>query len=299
MSLNVGAVFIILVAGTIGTAMPIIAKHKPRLLPGPFVFTMGKHVGTGVIIALSLIHLLTPAYYELGNPCLPKAWSVDYQYAPLFCMLASLAMHFIETIVHLKYTKEEKECAVHQDDELVTTKPSIVHHHDHHHALLLDKKLRNTISAYIMEFGLTTHSVIIGITVGVAGKGDLGALIPALFFHQFFEGVALGARLADADFSSFNEFLLTFIYSTSCPIGIGIGIGIHLTYNTNAVTTNLVQGSFDSISAGILLYVGYVQMLSVEFMKDVKAASTGARKWALFWCMWLGAGVMALIGKWL
>lgn len=108
-----------------------------------------------------------------------------------------------------------------------------------------------------------------GIAVGVAPGKDLKSLIPALAFHQFFEGVALGARLANVcvvhsinqfhllahpspkvGFSGFIEVLLTIIYSISAPIGIGIGIGVHNSYNPNSAKANYIQGTFDAIAAG-------------------------------------------------
>ena len=169
----------------------------------------------------------------------------------------------------------------------------------HTHSILLGNAER-TVAAYILEFGLTSHSVIIGITVGVASHSDLQTLIPALCFHQFFEGFALGARLAEVGFSIWNELSLMLIYSLSCPIGIAIGIGISSTYNQQSVTANLVEGTFDAVSAGIILYVGFVQMLAIEFTKDYKAAQSDYRKQIALWCgMYFGAGVMAFIGKYL
>lgn len=91
-----------------------------------------------------------------------------------------------------------------------------------------------------------------------------------------------------------------FIYSISCPVGIAIGIGITSSYNENGTTANLVQGSFDAISAGIILYVGFVQMMGIEFVKDYKNAAGDWRKQAALWVgMWFGAGIMAFIGKYL
>ena len=396
-ALNVGAIFVILTASVLGTSIPLVSKRYPALQRYPFIFIWGKHVGTGVLLALALIHLLAPAFAELGNPCLPAAWSVDYQYAPLFALLAALAMHFIETIAHqymdggglhshgghsdghsrphqghdhrsatptgskfLSPSSSSSDMAAdrasehgtmttvaevelmengdvhkpssssasnHVDDALnsadhdsddVSSSPTkergdkVIEvqrtaavsdaHFDgggHTHSLLLGD-VDKTVAAYILEFGLTSHSVIIGITVGVASRSDLNTLLPALCFHQFFEGMALGARLADVGFSALNEVTLMLVYSLSCPIGIAIGVGIASSYNQNGNTANLVEGSFDSISAGIILYVGFVQMLGIEFDRDYKTAvrSGDWRKPIALWCaLYFGAGVMAFIGR--
>lgn len=40
-------------------------------------------VRPGVLIATSLLHLLTPAYESLGSPCLPEAWSEYVSFSTL------------------------------------------------------------------------------------------------------------------------------------------------------------------------------------------------------------------------
>ncbi|KJE97040.1 ZIP zinc transporter [Capsaspora owczarzaki ATCC 30864] len=316
---NIAAFFIILVTSMMGTLLPILAKRNPTWIcfRSPFVFTIGKHVGTGVIIALALIHLLSPAYEELGNPCLPAAFAEDYTFAPLFAMLGALVMHVFETLAAMHAPKAElksetsqspsmaqftsSDCCDPESGQSTTpTTDSLAFAHGHSHGALLGiTSAERTIAAYVLEFGLTAHSVIIGLTVGVSSVTDLETLIPALVFHQFFEGIALGARLVECNFSKLNEFLLAFIYSVSAPVGIAIGIGIVNSYNENGVTTNLVQGTFDAVSAGILLYVGFSQMLAIEFPRDFAAASSRARRVALFVAMWVGAGIMAFIGRYL
>lgn len=328
-SLNITAVFVVLLASVLGTVIPVIGKHRPHMCGNvsPFVYIVGKHIGTGVIIALSLIHLLAPAFAELGNPCLPAVFTVGYQFAPLFAMLAAMGMHMMETLL-LDQAKPHHTCVTiaaqdgsdsaasadcgpfaaanhgaeeHSSVKLSPTAESAYVHqgHGHAHGVLLGTDRTRTISAYILEFGLTTHSVIIGITVGVSSVTALYALFPALCFHQFFEGFALGARIAAVGFSHWNEALLTLIYSTSAPIGIALGIAIRSSYNDNGVTTNLVQGTFDSVSAGIMLYVGFVQMLAYDFHADYDHATSRAQKTALFAGMWFGMTVMAIIGIWL
>ena len=71
--LSIAAVFIILTASLLGTGLPLLFRRFPALLAYPFLVIVGKHVGTGVLPALVLVHLLAPAFDELGNPCLPSA----------------------------------------------------------------------------------------------------------------------------------------------------------------------------------------------------------------------------------
>lgn len=46
------------------------------------------------------------------------------------------------------------------------------------------------------------------------------------------------------------------------PIGIAIGMGVHAGYNPNSGAALLSIGVLDSVSAGILIYAGLVEMLA-------------------------------------
>ena len=49
----------------------------------------------------------------------------------------------------------------------------------------------------MLELGIVTHSVIIGVTLGVSESPcTIRPLLAALSFHQFFEGFALGGCIA-------------------------------------------------------------------------------------------------------
>ena len=50
---------------------------------------------------------------------------------------------------------------------------------------------------FILEFGVIFHSIFIGLTLAVAGE-EFTVLYIVLVFHQSFEGLGLGSRLAVA-----------------------------------------------------------------------------------------------------
>lgn len=62
---------------------------------------------------------------------------------------------------------------------------------DHHHG-----GANNKLSVAVMEAGIIFHSVLIGLTLVVAGDSFYRTLLIVIVFHQFFEGLALGARVA-------------------------------------------------------------------------------------------------------
>ena len=161
------------------------------------------------------------------------------------------------------------------------------------------------LSLLAAEFGFTLHSLFIGLAVGVVADADLNALLVALAFHQFFEGVALGARLADSPLSFSQDNALALIFSVSAPIGIGCGVGLMSSggINTNGQTFSMVQGIFDAICAGILLHIGFNLTIN-EFPKDVARLKEDRKHSSLhctlmYLALWGGGGIMAFFGKYL
>lgn len=90
-----------------------------------------------------------------------------------------------------------------------------------------------------------------------------------------------------------------FLYGITTPLGIAVGLGVRSTYNPDSTTASIVSGVLDSLSAGVLIYTGLVELLAHEFIfnKDMREASTGHLAYACS-CMLAGAGLMALLGRW-
>ena len=117
-----------------------------------------------------------------------------------------------------------------------------------------------------------------------------------------FEGLGLGTRLSQIPLPpKYNAVPIigALVYSFTSPIFIAIGIGIRSTYNPNSATASIVSGIMDSLSSGILLYTGLVELLAHEFLfnPEMKNKST---KHLVAACSYLaaGAGIMALLGRW-
>ncbi|KAB8295835.1 hypothetical protein EYC80_008657 [Monilinia laxa] len=154
---------------------------------------------------------------------------------------------------------------------------------------------------FILEFGVIFHSIFIGLTLAVTGD-DFVILYIVLVFHQTFEGLGLGARLATAHWpkkKSWMPWALGSAYGFTTPIAIAIGLGVRTTFTPGSQTTMIVNGVFDSISAGILIYTGLVELMAHEFMfnQEMRKSSMKMLLFA-FGCMCAGAGLMALLGKW-
>ncbi|KAK6543048.1 hypothetical protein TWF694_006976 [Orbilia ellipsospora] len=160
------------------------------------------------------------------------------------------------------------------------------------------------ISVFIFEFGVVFHSVIIGLTLAVTGD-NFTTLYIVLVFHQTFEGLALGTRLAVVPFSKGRRstpYIMAIAYGLSTPLAIAIGLAARKSYTSNSSKAILIQGIFDSISAGILLYTGLIELMAHEFLfsETFRPVRRGKRRrlFAAYGCMMLGAGLMALLGYW-
>jgi len=190
-----------------------------------------------------------------------------------------------------------------------------------------ENPLAQILSVLILEFGVIFHSFIVGITLAVSV--DFIPLFLVLIFHQLFEGLGLGTRLAhlaiftsprieaqararalEEDKSSTPASPLSkgyalfpwfgaLAFALTLPLGIAIGLGVRNSYDPNSATANIVSGIFDSLSSGILLYTGLVELLAHEFLfsRAMREAPIGRVLYASF-CVLLGAGLMSLLGRW-
>ena len=164
---------------------------------------------------------------------------------------------------------------------------------------------RTMVQSIVMEVAFTIHSVLVGLVLGFASSQRITALLVALVFHQFFEGLALGARLVDAGTSMRHNLIVLTIFAVSAPVGIAVGTALRAGINPLSMTYLLTSGILDSMCAGLLLYVGF-EFLLVDFPVDVRRVSehdadntVALKRLGMLVAVWFGAGVMATIGIWL
>jgi zinc transporter 1/2/3 len=191
----------------------------------------------------------------------------------------------------LKDLPQKKDIA--EDSEKASPTPSIDEKEE--------RSFRQQIAAFlILEFGVMFHSVIIGLNLGTAGS-EFSTLYPVLVFHQSFEGLGIGARMSAIPFPKRLNWLPWFLcsgYGLTTPIAIAIGLGVRTTYNAGSFEAKIVSGVLDSISAGILIYTGLVELLARDFLFNPELTRDSKRLTFMIICVFVGAGVMALLGKW-
>ncbi|CAO3580309.1 unnamed protein product [Absidia cylindrospora] len=324
--MRIGAIFIILATSGVGVFSPMIIHRISPYSEGSYrswILMIGKFFGTGVVLATAFVHMLPDAFEQFSSPCLTEGWLSYGAFAGVFCMLSSFALQLLEiaTTAHLKKlsknskdnnTISENNKHSKGDMESGSTQLSINAHHehddhasDHHHhvhtsGLLEHEDAHRHVGTYMLELGIVMHSILIGLTLATTSESEFTTLLIALVFHQFFEGIALGTRLNELKHvSMFKVALMGLIFCLTTPIGTCIGLGIHSSFNSNSYSAVLSSAILDSLSAGILLYNGYVSLMSAEMNQcDAFHDQPALKKIISFASLYIGAGLMSLIGEW-
>ncbi|KAI1120518.1 ZIP zinc/iron transport family [Nemania abortiva] len=347
LGLRISSIFVILVGSFLGAVVPIILARGSRMKVNGTAFFIAKYFGSGVIIGTAFLHLLSPAFEALNNPCLPDGPIKNYDFAAAISLITVFVMFTVELLVsrfdffgHNHNNPEGVDPSVailqkgspqtHDDLEAnsdASTAPASANveaksgfhapgipndvsyppggqdhlgHQREHEADQASLAAQMT-AIFILEFGVVFHSIFIGLTLAVAGD-EFNVLYVVLVFHQTFEGLGLGSRLATAQWPQSKKWLpyiLGLGYALSTPISIAIGLGIRSTLQPGSPNATLINGIFDSISAGILIYTGLVELLAHEFMfnEHMRNAGIKTQLFALS-CVALGIGLMSVLAIW-
>lgn len=161
---------------------------------------------------------------------------------------------------------------------------------------------RLVLQCLMLEAGILFHSVFIGLALSVSTGPSFVVLLVAISFHQTFEGLALGSRIASiASFSttSYKPWLMSLMYGITTPIGQAIGLGVQGLYDPQSQFGLLMVGIMNAISSGLLLYAGLVQLLAEDFLSDASYMELrGRRRLQACGAVIAGAMLMALVGVW-
>lgn len=189
---------------------------------------------------------------------------------------------------------------------------------------------------------------VIGLTLVVAGDSFFLTLFVVILFHQIFEGLALGTRIAtigthdnceviqnhspvrdnaqDTDKSANSpteetagvastaapqyglsmkkKLSLAALFAFVTPIGMAIGIGVLHKFNGNDKSTLIAIGTLDALSAGILVWVGVVEMWAADWMIGSHGHKAELAEADMLTVGLAGSGLvaglalMSLLGKW-
>jgi len=138
--------------------------------------------------------------------------------------------------------------------------------HDHGTAALLNSPSSSGASKivpYMLMIVLSIHSIIAGVTLGVAPTtAAMAPLFVAIISHKWTESFALGVSLLHlSDLKKFIKFVA--IYTSMVPSGLLLGaiLSVTLEGGSAALTTAILNG----IASGTFIYIALVDILLEQF----------------------------------
>ncbi|KAK0657923.1 hypothetical protein B0T16DRAFT_306377, partial [Cercophora newfieldiana] len=363
--LRVGLLFVIMATSSIGVFTPIFAWKF--VSPNSYVFTVLRQFGTGIIIATAFVHLFTHATLMFANECLGE---LAFEGTAAAILMAGLFLSFLVEYLGIRLVQWHgaKSAAANLESPGAVSKAS--------HAS------PEMVNIAVLEAGVIFHSLLIGLTLVVAGDSTFITLFVVILFHQMFEGIALGTRIAalgqprSADSAAhphghglghhghFHEpkqsmpttlaeelgaasdhqrvhahahdhshaahprrpsaaeesdstsqpsdacvkghgvsmrrkLLLAAAFALVTPVGMAIGIGVLKNFNGNDPSTIVAIGTLDALSAGILVWVGVVEMWAHDWMLGGEMTTAGPLRTVLGMIgLVTGLTLMSLLGKW-
>jgi len=217
---------------------------------------------------------------------MPSWFLVFYkQYARQHDEILSLVNHAIPTLPNCRPQPPATQGQSYFDDDV-------------EQAVDLMALKKQSMQIILIESGILFHSVFVGMTVSITSEGFIILLI-AIVFHQAFEGLGLGTRIADVPYpkNSWKPWMLVVAFGTTAPIGQAIGLLTRGSYDPNSAFGLIIVGIFNAISSGLLIYAALVDLLAEDFLsEEAQHSLTGRDKTLAFIYVLLGAAGMAIVG---
>ncbi|KAK6193716.1 hypothetical protein LQW54_012186 [Pestalotiopsis sp. IQ-011] len=323
LAIRISAPLIFLIVTTLATLFPVAAKRTRLRIP-LYVYLFAWCFGTGVIIATAFVHLLDEAWKDIGPRSHiaqnSRIWS-EYPWPAAIALASAMGIFLLDFLADWLVSRryhydahqvnvEEAVCAGDQRHEVGSKEIAQndgAFRHTAHDASSLDEQeteiaFRERIPAFIiLEFGVIFHSIFIGLDLGVLAGNKFNILLAVIVVHETFEGLGLGARLSDIPIPRrwrWLPWVLGFAYGLTMPIAIAVGLVFRSTYDRETEKAHIVSGVFNSISTGILLYSGLVEMLARDFIFDHDRTQDTKRITFSLVSLFLGVMVMSILAYW-
>ncbi|KAF2023856.1 Zinc/iron permease [Setomelanomma holmii] len=314
--LRIGLLFVILVTSAIGVFVPILTTRFHLISQSNIIFVVLKQFGTGIVISTAFIHLFTHVELMFGNECLGE---LAYEGTTAAIFMAGLFLSFSVDYLGARFVQWRRnkrfgsnlETSIANGDDKTVDSPSsttpnneflrsheLPHAHGPMHA---PTPMEEKIHVMNLEAGIIFHSVLIGITLVVSGDSFFITLFIVILFHQMFEGIALGTSIAElpkAAASTLQKLIMAGIFALITPIGMAIGIGLLNQLNGNNPSTIVAIGTLDALSAGILAWVGILEMLARDWMHGKLLNAGMVRTVCAMLALISGLVLMSVFGKW-
>ncbi|GBG30417.1 Zinc transporter 3 [Hondaea fermentalgiana] len=263
-----------------------------------------KGIGCGVILTTATIHLINEAgeYFEKAKWDTYEGWTYIFALTGIFLSAAAdlfVRRQGVRNIVPVAKLPDLRRTG-----------------HGHSHGIESGETLRllqseedeeengrpqssSVFSVVLLEINLLSHSVLIGVDLGLQDSTAWLALLIAICFHQFFEGFALAEVIQDAKISTSKMLTMCAAFTLTTPIGVALGIGAHSTHNEENASVALLIGIFNSFCGGILVYLGMISIL-LPWIVDSHGLQRAPILYPIlaFLGVTIGVTALAVIGIW-
>ncbi|KAJ9634951.1 high-affinity Zn(2+) transporter zrt1 [Coniosporium tulheliwenetii] len=310
--LRIGLTFVMLATGAISVFTPILMSSFTHIQKSSLFFVLLKQFGTGVIVSTAFVHLLTHATLMFANDCLGE---LGYEATSAAIFMAGTFLSFLVEYLGMRFVswrrtkssgKQATDGEIVKPHEVEGSSEPIISRETTSGSNVGTMRRAQTpekLSVLVMEAGIVFHSLLIGLTLVVAGDSFFLTLFAVIVFHQAFEGIALGTRIAElpstkntTDSGSHGrpvslafKLCMGLTFALITPIGMGIGIGVLDRFNGSDPATLVAIGTLDALSAGILAWVGLVEMWAHDWLHgelaygSVARTTAGVARWLRGW----------------
>lgn len=304
--LRIGLIFAMLATSALGSYTPLLLKKVFKVSTDGIVIMTFKQFGTGIIISTAFVHLLTHSQLMFANECLGN---LGYEATAGAIAMAGIFIAFVieyvcERMMRSRKAKLNQAEAINSSGDSEkngknidnnsnspSTSPSALEKTSTH--------LEDKVSVLLLEMGILFHSILIGITLVVAGDSYFITLFIVIVFHQFFEGLALGSRIAGLDgCNTITKLCMSGAFAIITPIGMAIGTGVLNQFNGNDPSTIIAIGTLDALSAGVLVWIGIMEMWAHDWIHGPLATAPLGKVLISFVALILGFVLMSVLGKW-
>ncbi|KAI7745082.1 hypothetical protein M8C21_013554 [Ambrosia artemisiifolia] len=320
-TLKLISMFVIFFTSVIGISAPVMLA---RLFHGKPLYDKAiliiKCFAAGVILSTSLVHVLPDAYDALAD-CQVSShhpWK-DFPFSGLITLIGVLTALLVDLTAtshvdgyshgHGHGNGNHKEVTgytrIGEDEEMKKTVVEIetLEAEEERRRVKEEEmvKLKQRMVSQVLEIGIIFHSVIIGVTMGMSqNQCTIKPLVAALAFHQIFEGMGLGGCIAQAGFKFGTTAYMCIMFSITTPMGIALGMLLFSMtgYDDSNPNALIMEGLLGSLSSGILIYMGLVDLIALDFFHNKLMSSETWLKKISFLALVLGSTSMSILALW-
>lgn len=319
-TLKLISMFVIFFTSVVGISAPVMLA---RLFHGKPLYDKAiliiKCFAAGVILSTSLVHVLPDAFDALSDCHVSShhPWK-DFPFSGLITLIGVLTALLVDLTAtshvdgyshghgHGNGNKEVSGYTrIGESEELKKSvvEIEVVEAEEERRRLKEEEmvKMKQKMVSQVLEIGIIFHSVIIGVTMGMSqNKCTIKPLVAALAFHQIFEGMGLGGCIAQAGFRFGTTAYMCFMFSVTTPMGIVLGMILFSVtgYDDSSSNALILEGLLGSLSSGILIYMGLVDLIALDFFHNKLMSSETWIKKTSFLALVLGSTFMSILALW-